>query len=93
MKIETLDGKTIETEKLPDIAAELIEKVENSDIRNFVKNHNGMCYVLTAIPPNNRWITTHIKNKEDMEYLIENVSDLLSSITNNKFKLIVVPNE
>jgi hypothetical protein len=93
MEIKTTDGKIVNTNLLSDIKSEMVELVEKSGIRDFAMKNNGMCYVLTAVPGNNKWSTFHLKDKRDIDYLLNCVNEIFLEVTNNKYQLAVVPKE
>jgi hypothetical protein len=93
MEIKTIDDKIVDTSKLPDLKAQMIELVEKSGIRDFAVKHNGVCYCLVAVPNSTAWTTMHLNNKEKMHYLIECVNEIFMPTTDNKYRLAILPNK
>ena len=93
IKLTTIDGKSIDTTKLPDIKAEMVEIVENSGIREFAIKNNGCCFVYVAMSNTEAWTTCHILDTEHLQKVTNSFADLIKRATNNKFKVLIIPNE
>jgi len=92
MEITTIDKETVDTNKLNDNYAEMVETIENSGIRKLVAERGGYCFILGGTKDNKEWGTMHLPN-DGMKKLITAVSKLLMRLTDNKFMLAVVPVE
>jgi hypothetical protein len=93
VKIITTDGKEFDTSKLPDLQAEMIEKIEGSGIREFAMKNNGCCFVYCGAPSIKGWATFHILDQEGLEKITTAFAGLVKQATDNKFKVRIVPNE
>ena len=91
MKIKTITGSEIDTDKMCDIESQLIELVEQSKIREFIKNNNGSCFLQVKLPSmKNSWMNFSFTNKEDMDITINSLDALFRMMTENKFGLAIV---
>jgi hypothetical protein len=93
MEIKTLDKTIINTDKLSDTHAELIETVQKSNIRETVIKYDGFCYILAAVNGAQPWSCMHIPNQHAVDYILNGVNSLMLKVTEGKFKLAVVPVE
>jgi hypothetical protein len=93
MKINTIDGKQIDTAKLPDLRAEMVEVIEKSGILEFAKKHDGLCYAFICIPNEKSWATMHLNTPEKFYYFVSLVDELVQNVTDNKMRLAIVPKE
>jgi len=91
MEIKTIDNTVVETDKLSDIQAQMIELVEKSGIRDFVAKHDGFCYLSIGIPNQPGWETMHLNNRKKIDMFLKNVNNLFVKMSDNKFRLAVVP--
>ncbi len=93
MKITTIDKREIDTDRMPDLQAEAVELVEKSGIREFVQKHDGLCYVMIALPKFPAWITMHLNTPAKFNYFMDIVNKLFTEYTENKFCLTVAKNK
>lgn len=93
MEIKTLDKTIINTDKLSDTHAELIETVQKSNIRETTMKYDGFCYILAAVNGHIPWSCMHIPNQHAFDYILQAVNALSLKMTDGKFKLAVVPVE
>ena len=93
MQITTIGGEKIDTDKLSDMGAEMIELVEKSGLRDFAIKHNGACYSMLAIPGQKVWTNLHLPNKVSVDCLLDSINHLMLNLTDNKYRILVVPVE
>jgi hypothetical protein len=93
MKLETITGGIIDTDKMNDISAEMFEMVVKSGIREFVTKHNGGCYILTFLPKNGTFSHMHLDSKDKLNYFLQCVNELFMRCNNNEFRLVIAPNK
>jgi hypothetical protein len=92
MKITTIDKREIDTNKMPDIEAEMVEMIEKSGIREFAMKHNGICYAFVNVPNQKGWSTMHIDSAEKYYYFLNVINNFVVQVSGGKEKLAIVPN-
>ena len=93
MQITTINGEKVDTDRLSDIGAEMVEMVEKSGIRDFAIKHNGACYTLLAIPGQKIWTNMHLPSKAAVDCLLESIDHLMMNVTDKKFRIAIIPVE
>jgi len=91
MKITTIYNTVIDTDKISDSRAEMIELIEKSGIREFAMRHKGCCYIHCGIPPNNGWCSMHFNNAMEVGAFVASISQMISRSTNGHYKCIIIP--
>jgi hypothetical protein len=94
MEIQTIDKELINTDKLPDERALMIELVEGSKLREWAHEHNGACFVWAGKYPyasaNDGWTTFYLRDMDSMMRLVRQVGHLLNRNTGGKYRLQVI---
>ena len=91
MKIDLINGKTLDTDKLNDIYSQLVETVQSSGIRELSEKINGSCLICARSPTSpNAFLSFHIKDGKDMSLLLDSVNSLLFNVSQGKHRLVVV---
>ena len=94
MKIKTIDDKLVDTDKLSDGHAEMIEVVENSGILKWAGRTNSFCFVVVGnISQKKNWSTTLIKNSKELNQVIFAIKQLVERVTEDKMTLVLTEKE
>jgi len=93
MEIKTIQNEVINTDKCNDMYAQVIETVEKSGIYEFAEKHNGLCFMILAVPGQKAHVKIHLDHEQKMNYFLKAVGKLFEDATKNKFKLAIIPVE
>lgn len=94
MEIKTINGGIIDTNKLNDINAAVIEKIANSGIREFVIANNGYCFMVAKTPTMDKSFQhLHFNNGKEMEDFVFGIHQLFMHTTNGQYGVYILENK
>lgn len=91
MEVKTINNQVIDTAKLNDIQAELIEKLENSGIRQFAQQNKGYCYVTVGGLGARGFSTFHLPDIDSILHVTSQLSSLIGKMTAGRWTLALIP--
>jgi len=95
MKIDTNNAGQIDTDKMSDVEAAIVELingiVEDTQLRDKIKGLGGSLFLWTHIPKpaNSNWSQYHFNNPKDVESLIYVLNDLMGKFSDGKLGVAV----
>ena len=90
MQIKTIDDTVVDTDKLLDANAQMIELIENSGIRKLAMEYGGSCFVYGKVNKGPAWITVHTSDTQSINDIVNAVSSMVYRATGGKTKLSFV---